>query len=219
MIVSIVTIAGVALISGCTDSPRRVDGQAAPVGGAKSGPSASSASSPSPSLAPSSAPPSSSSSPSSRPSASSTSPSRALVLGPAGLGRLKIGMSLQAAQATGELTNVQGTGGGCGSAVVKAARSDAAVVIWSSTKGLVSIPAYGRIATPEGARVGSTTDQVQKVHRDFTVRDTADGWVDGTGTGYSGFNDEYKNVHYRFAFKNDKVVEMWLEHDTQNCYE
>jgi hypothetical protein len=205
-----VVVAGLALSSGCTGSPEQVGGQAAPAGAATPAASVTPSSARASSAAPSAVA-------SVTPSRTSSSPkSPVLVLGPTSFGKLKIGMTAKAATATGEV-DAPATDR-CGAAPLKSARSADVTVIYSSDKGLVAIPAYGRIATPQGARIGSTLQQVQKFHRDFAARDVDGDWVD-SGTGYAGWNDAYPGVHYRFDFQDGKVAGMSLEHDQQNCYE
>lgn len=219
-ILVLTAVSGMALTSACVNSPERVTGEAAPVGGVSPKPSSARAT---PSSAPGSAPPTSpvASPPTSPSPRSSTRP--VLVLGPTGLGKLKIGMSPKAATATGEI-DAPVPQSGCGAAVLTSANSDDVRVIYSAERGLVAIPAYGRIATPEGIRLGSTVAQVKAAYSDFVLRrigedDPVDIGNRGSGFAYAGQNDGYANVHYRFRFKNGKLTELGLEHDRQNCYE
>ncbi|MBB4753249.1 hypothetical protein [Actinoplanes lobatus] len=208
-ILIIATAAGVAAAAGCAGSPQRLDGQASPAGAATPAPPSATTAAPaaSPSATPSSASP--------KPSKTSRTPTTA-VLGPTGFGKLSIGMSIKAAAATGE---VDATGTGCGSAPLKSA-NDADVTVVYSDRGLLYIPAYGRVATPEGIRIGSTYAQVDRAYSDFILRAIdAEGGFNGSGTAFAGEKDGHEGVHYRFAFKDSKVVELALEHDDQNCYE
>ncbi|MEV6298962.1 hypothetical protein AB0M02_06110 [Actinoplanes sp. NPDC051861] len=216
MIMVIATGAAVALTAACGNSPEQVAGEAQPVGGASPAPSATSAgpATASPSAAPTTAQPSSPT-----PSRTAGKPqSRALVLGPTGLGQLKIGMSVKDAVATGEIKAAY-KGEGCGSSELRAAGSSDITVITSSDKGLVFIPAYDRIATPAGIRIGSTIAQVRAAYSDFALNPIDEEDFQGTGRGLAGTEDRYDGVHYRFHFKNNKVAELALEHDEQNCYE
>ncbi|GGN50767.1 hypothetical protein FHR83_009008 [Actinoplanes campanulatus] len=212
-ILVLATAAGVAAAAGCAGSPQRLDGQASPAGAATPAPPSATTAAPavspavSPSVTPSSASP--------KPSKTSRSPTTP-VLGPTGFGKLYVGMSIKAAAATGE---VDATGTGCGSAPLKSA-NDADVTVIYSERGLLYIPAYGRIATPEGIRIGSTYEQVDRAYSDFFLRAIdAEGGFNGSGTAFAGEKDGHAGVHYRFAFKNSKVTELALEHDDQNCYE
>ncbi|MEV0902696.1 hypothetical protein [Actinoplanes sp. NPDC049802] len=211
-ILVLAVVAAVTLAAGCSDSPENVGGQAGPVGTAAPTFSPSSASSPSPSMtsAPAASP---SSTPSSKPSRTST----ALVLGPTGYGKVKIGMSLDEAAATGQLKTVDRVEEGCGYSKLKTADVK---IAHSTDRGVVYIPGEGRTATPEGIRVGSTLAQVKEAYSDFTIPDIA-GMVEfeGDGAAYAGTKDKYTIVHYRFDFRDSKVFQLGLEHERQNCYE
>ena len=230
-IMAFATAAGMALTTGCTDSPQQFPGEAAPVGAASPTRSLTPAVTAEPSLsaAPPSRPPSTS--PSSPPSTSrtSTSPPRrpsqprisrvvgpADVLGPTGLGKLQIGMTTKEAEATGMVEAGEGDRD-CGSWYLKPDVRGDATVGWSS-RGVVSIAAYDGIATPEGIRIGSTLAQTQKAYDDLTgVAADKDGGSWGDGPALAGQEDRYGNVHYRFLFVNGRVVKMTLEHDQPKC--
>lgn len=211
--------AAVGLTAGCAESPQRVNGAAGPM----VGPSPITSASPSPSPTPVATSPSVS--PPASPSTSRTSKTppkaAATVFGPAGLGALKIGMTRKAAEATGLVSGFQGDR--CGIWHLKdSAAGEADIVQWSTAKGVIAIPAYGRLATPEGIRVGSTLAQVKRAYSDFTVESVdleEDGSFGGTGRAFAGGKDGYDKVHYRFDIDSTKVTRMWLEHDDQDCYE
>jgi hypothetical protein len=138
-------------------------------------------------------------------------------LGPTGFGKVKIGMSVDEAAATGELKKVDRVEEGCGYSALKTANVK---ITHSTDRGVVYIPASGRTATPEGIRVGSTLAEVEEAYSDFNVRAIhAEGGFDGTGTAYAGNQDKHTIVHYRFDFRDSKVYQLGLEHDRQNCYE
>ncbi|MBO3740930.1 hypothetical protein [Actinoplanes flavus] len=204
------------LVTGCANAPQTVAGEAKPAGVASP--------SPSPSPSASSAKPASSPSPSSSSSPSSTK-SAALVFGPTGVGKLKIGMSVEDAVATGELKSPDLVAEGCGASEIRAAKSSEVKTTHSTDRGLIAIPAWGRIATPEGIHIGSTLAQVKAAYPDFEWRNIEELPVEVLeatpgGDAYAGWDDEYKNVHYRFRFDNkNKLTELGLEHDKQNCYE
>jgi hypothetical protein len=211
-------MAGLFVASACSSAPERLDGQAGPVGG--SSPSPSVDSSPAPPPSPSS-PPSASSSPS--PSSASptsktpTSPAaNRLVLGPTGLGKLKIGMTRAQAEASGLITDIDGGSEGCGAATLKA--DPDGTVTYSPNLGVIAIPAYGRIATPEGIRIGSTLKQVQATYDDFEGSDVDETGNFNNGRGWAGGDDGNK-VRYRFHFRDGEVEYLGLEHDDQDCYE
>lgn len=224
-IMVLVAAAGVAVTTGCADSPQRVAGEAGPDGAASPAPSKSPevTGGSSPPSSPSAGPPSSpSTSKTSTPPKKSSKPAfqrvigPADVLGPTGLGRLQIGMTKAAAEATGMVWAGEGDRD-CGSWYLKQSVQDEAGVGWSS-RGVVSIAAYGRIATPEGIRIGSTLDQVERAYDDLTgIAADRDGGSWGDGPGLAGQQDEYGNVHYRFLFVDGAVVKMILEHDQPRC--
>lgn len=215
-ILVLATLSGITLTTACAGQPQQVSGEAKPVGAAA------------PVTAPATTPAASSS-----PSAVPTSPSPAKtsdkpksstpVFGPTGVGKLKIGMSVKSAKATGEMGSTGDQGAfskGCGVSVVSAAKPKDVRIIHSSARGLVYIPAWGRVATPEGIRIGSTYEKVKAAYPDFQFRIVEEDFVfKGAGDAFTGRQDEHANVHYRFRFKDNKVAEMALEHDNQDCYE
>lgn len=242
-IMALVAAAGVAMTTACTDSPKRVAGEAGPAGATSRSPSLypsvagslppSVAGSLSPSVAGSPSPvvtanPSAGSTTSPRPSKTSASPKKspkptfhpvigpANVLGPTGLGWLQIGMTTQAAEATGMVVAGEGDSD-CGSWYLKPDTKGESVVGWSS-RGVVSIAAYAGIATPEGIRIGSTLDQVEKAYHDLTgVAADKDGGSWGDGPALAGQEDGYGGVHYRFLFVDGAAVKLKLEHDQPSC--
>ncbi|WP_152628488.1 hypothetical protein [Actinoplanes utahensis] len=138
------------------------------------------------------------------------------MLGPTGIGKLQIGMTTQEAEATGMVEAGEGDDD-CGSWYLKPDVNGDAVVGWSS-RGLVSIPAYDRIVTPEGIRIGSSLDQVEAAYDDLTgVAADKDGGSWGDGPALGGQEDEHAGVHYRFLFVNGAVVKLILEHDQPRC--
>ncbi|GAA4944580.1 hypothetical protein [Actinoplanes utahensis] len=220
-ILALAALSGIALTAGCAGDPQHVAGEARPAGGATAAPSTAPAFTPAVSPATSSSP-SAGSSPS--PSKTSEKPkSTTLVFGPTGVGKLKIGMSVKDAVATGEMGSVgaaEPSVEGCGSSVINAAKSADVKAIHSSDRGLVYIPAWGRVATPEGIRIGSTYEKVKKAYPDLVFRVHEENFVfNGDADASSGRDAGGDEVHYRFSFDDYKLVEMALEHDHQNCYE
>jgi hypothetical protein len=219
------TAAGIALTTGCANTPQRVEGEAIPVGAASPVPSATRAVTTSPpvSSSPSLSPPASAGTPKS--STTSKKPSQpkvtrvigpANVLGPTGLGKLQIGMTKKEAEATGMVEAGEGDQH-CGSWYLKPDTNGDAGVSWSS-RGVVSIAAYDRIATPEGIRIGSTLAQTEKAYEDLSgVATEKNGGSWGDGAALAGENDKYSNVHYRFFFVNGAVTKLKLEHDQPGC--
>jgi hypothetical protein len=233
-ILVLAAVSGVALTTACASSPEKVAGEAAPIG-ASSSAAASTSSAASTSTSPGKPKPGEpksgepkSGEPQSGEPQSGTPKTDApkntvLVLGPTSLGKLKIGMLPKAATATGEI-DAPVPAQGCGSAALKSANSDDVKVTYSADRGLVAIPAYGRIATPEGIRIGSSVAQLKAAYPDLVRRITEEGQPAEiadreSGDAFAGKGDEYKGVHYRFRFLNGKLTELELEHDNQNCYE
>jgi len=221
-ILVLAALSGVALTTACAGQPQQVSGEAKPVGAVV----------PTTSAVPSATTPAASGSPSTTPTSpttvktspstaktSSTPKSAALVFGPTGIGKLKVGMSVRNAEATGELASPY-LGDGCGSSKIKAANSADVQIIHSSDKGLLYIPAWGRVATPEGIRIGSSYEKVKATYPDLQFRIAEDNFVfKGDADAGAGWKDGHANVHYRFRFDDYRVAEMALEHDAQNCYE
>jgi hypothetical protein len=233
-ILVLAAVSGVALTTACASSPEKVAGEAAPIG-ATSSAAASTSSAASTSTSPGTPKPGAPKPGAPKPGApksgkpqSGTPKTEApkntvLVLGPTSLGKLKIGMLPKAATATGEI-DAPVPAQGCGSAALKPANSDDVKVTYSADRGLVAIPAYGRIATPEGIRIGSSVAQLKAAYPDLVRRITEEGQPAEigdreSGDAFAGKGDEYKGVHYRFQFLNGKLTELELEHDNQNCYE
>jgi hypothetical protein len=223
-IMVVAAVAGVAL-AGCANGPQRLTGEAAPAGGASPSPStpATATARPSVSSAPSSGPPASPS------TARTSAPPKqsgsgkvvrvigpANVLGPTGLGKLQIGMTRAEAETSGMVELAEGDRD-CGSWYLKPDVNGDAIVKWSA-RGVVSVAAYDRIATPEGIRIGSTLDQAEKAYDDLTgVAADKDGGSWGDGPALAGQGDRYPNVHYRFLFVGGSVIKMSLEHDQPRC--
>ncbi|GAA4595631.1 hypothetical protein GCM10023107_34760 [Actinoplanes octamycinicus] len=209
--------AGLGLLTACAESPERVGGAAQPAGGIASASSApaTQASSTTPSAPATSAP----ASPSHTTKPVATDP----VFGPTRLGALKIGMTWDAAKATGQVTAVQKHDyDACSSARLKGAPTDDSednTLIFSPDQGLIYIPAYGKFRTPESIHIGSTLAQVKKTYPDFEAVYMEDGVKPGdTGRARAAGSDG-NGVHYRLSFVNGKLTRLGLELDNQNCYE
>ncbi|XVU25338.1 hypothetical protein ACQPZJ_50585 [Actinoplanes sp. CA-054009] len=229
-IVMTLAVAGVALAAGCANQPQPVAGEAIPVGGASPTPTPTS----SPIVTPSSPSASVTSATPSRtttkPRTSSSPPVKTssnpppkitrvigpvTVLGPTGLGKLQIGMSHAEAEATGLVVAGEGENG-CGSWILDLPNAGGPTVGYSPL-GVVSIPAYGKVATPEGIRINSSLDAVERAYPDLTGPATENGATLGDGAAYAGQQDKYGGVHYRFTFEGGAVKAMHLRHDTPKC--
>ena len=103
-----------------------------------------------------------------------TATSASLVLGPDGLGSLKLGMSLGDAMATGMFKTPAKAGAGesCGFGAMTADRNAS---VWISDKlGVAAIGAYGDIATPQGIKIGSSYADLHAAYPDWNPQGTGD---------------------------------------------
>ena len=192
------------LLVGACSSPAHRSGDAAPAGSPEQTTSAPTTGTP--------ASPTSSS-PSARPSSSATT--TALVLGPNGLGSLKLGMSRQQATATGMLRPIADYREECAPAQLRSAPTDKGYVNLSRTLGIATIDAYGSITTPEGARIGMSSADVFRIYPGWTAVNDGDA-TNGRGFAKTPGNDK---AVYRIATKNGTVTELTLQYANQNCYE
>ncbi|MBW6438609.1 hypothetical protein KZ829_33275 [Actinoplanes hulinensis] len=199
-----VMVAAAFVVGGCGQDVERLDGAAAPDGVG--------ATSPSPSVTPSPSPSVSSASP--KPSRTSAAP---LVLGPRGLGELRLGMTVKEAQATGMITgyHVEDYLHNCGIAEFKAGNGKGGVSFTPNEVGLSNIYAYGSIGTPEGIRLGSTYTAVKKAYPDFvfTIDDRA---TEGNGIADTPGNSK---AHYSITIDDGKVTALGLDAEGQLCQE
>jgi hypothetical protein len=202
-----IRLAGVLLLTGlmagaCSPGVERLDGQAAPAGIA----------------APSTPPPATtaasttkpSTSPSSSPSTSKASPiQQRLVLGPDGLGGLKLRMTREQAEATGliEGYEVEDFTGNCGIARL---RSTGDGVHFTPGLGLSSIDAPDGVRTPQGIRIGSTLNELQQTYPSWEDLGTGYGWVKVPGNSRNSF---------RIDVRNSKVSYITLTTEGQKCVE
>ncbi|GGN95415.1 hypothetical protein GCM10010112_85650 [Actinoplanes lobatus] len=195
-----VMVAAAFVTGGCGQSVERLDGAAAPDGVG--------ATSPSPSVTPSP-------SPSAKPTVTRTS-AAPLVLGPLGLGKLRLGMTVKEAQATGMITgyHVVNYGANCGVADFRAG-SKGGVFFTPNEMGLSNIYAYGGISTPEGIRLGSTYQAVKEAYPDFVFV------IDDRATEGNGIADTPGNSKARYAITidNGKVTALGLGAEGQLCQE
>ena len=208
-------IVGVALAaSACTGGVEQLPGSAAPVSGS---PAASATTVPTTTPA-SSASPAPSSSHSASPKPSDSSPPK--VLGPYGLGSLRLGMTRKQAEATGlinRFTSSEPSSPDCTlRSKLKAAPADAGTVLSSVTLGVEVIDGYGSVRTPEGIRIGSTLAAVKKAYPEW--QDVSDSGDDANGRGYGNVSGNSTAV-YRIALLKGKVDELTLQNKHQNCYE
>jgi hypothetical protein len=215
--VVVAAVAGLAILTGCGGQPQRLDGAATPVGAvhgttaaAGAGPSAAGAVSV---KASQSAQDGDSESAQAGDSERSAGGGSALVLGPDGVGDLKLGMSLQAALGTGLLTGKSAVDpGGCDAGY--RLKSTANSVIWfSADKKIIAIGAEA--ATPEGITVGSSRADVKRAYPKYNqVSDPEP--MDGRGLAAVPGNSK---AQFRIMIEDDKVTSVTLQSTEQGCYE
>src|SRR5438045_2232425 len=102
-----------------------------------------------------------------------------LVLGPAGVGALKLGMTRDQAESTKLITpftHVDETNCGWVATLADAPPTDtsAGTVLASETFGVAAIFAYGTIGTPEHIALGSTGTDVGKAYPGASLKGTPD---------------------------------------------
>ena len=218
----------VTLAAGCTAGPQRVGGDAAPAGASSSAPAPSSTPTTAPSTTPSATattaeppPPSRSSAPASTTAKPAPTPSETpapSVLGPNGLGALRLGMTVEQAEATGLIVAFPGgTGSGCTQTHLRAGPE--ANVYYTKSLGIEIIDAYAGIRTPEGIRIGSSLAAVRAAYPDwYSVDAGSDAEKYSNGRGYAKVPGNGK-AYYRIFIRDLKVQELTLQHRSQNCYE
>lgn len=214
-------VAVVALAAACTEGPEHVSGAAAPVGTPASASVTTPAITPPTTEAPSSAPPASNKP--ARPSAGASTDLEHLIIYPAHVGNLRVGMSLSDAQATGFISFKPGA--------IASDPTDCSYANWLGHPGDGGITFNGRYGiraiqgiaeqhTPEGIKIGSTLSATKKAFPDLRFRapDIAANPNPQTGSAFAD-PDPNDGAHYRFAVKNGRVAEVGLESDRTGCYE
>ncbi|MEU8213315.1 hypothetical protein AB0B85_29410 [Micromonospora sp. NPDC049044] len=203
------TLACLLLVAGCA-TPAHQDGNAAPAGSPDPTTSAATTATPASTAPSASATPSASSSASARPS----SPTDQLVLGPDGIGSLKLGMTRQQATAT-EMLRPFATTGRCGTATLRAAPFEEGAVTLSPTLGIAAISAWSGIKTPEGLRIGMSSAEMLRIYPAYRPAENADA---ANARGYATTPGNNK-ASYRIATRNGKVTALALQLKNQDCYE
>ncbi|GGN69511.1 hypothetical protein GCM10010112_35100 [Actinoplanes lobatus] len=198
-------VVGLAMLAGCDNAPESVDGAAAPAGAIEPV-----TSSPSPSVAVK---------PSVTPSRVSTSPSKTatLALGPTGVGKIKLGMSLQEALRTGLIEGKSAVNpDGCDNGYrLKSADGEGGTIWLNGDAGIVAIVGYKGLATPQGIEPGSSRAAVKAAYPKYEqVSDPEP--ADGRGLTVVPGNSK---ADYRIYIKNDKVQDVTLQSRSQGCYE
>jgi hypothetical protein len=136
------------------------------------------------------------------------------VLGPDGLGSLKLGMSLDQAAATGRVDpfRYQPISGGClHRSELSGAPAGAGTVFHSTDLGVATIEAYAGVQTPEGITIGSSVTAVRQAYPGAAT-DPNLGRIAVPVPGNS-------KAVYRIAFADGKVAQLTLQYANQDCYE
>ncbi|MEV6286658.1 hypothetical protein [Kribbella sp. NPDC051770] len=143
--------------------------------------------------------------------AAATPTPTASTLGPDGYGKLKLGMTVDQAKATGEL-GTKKSGDNCEGYDLKSHPTDADTVgvYFSKAHGLVVIFAKDTMATPEGIKLGSTVDQLKTAYPKAATSEngiTVD--VPGSTTAYytAGTTEDTKSI-----------AELGLSTKNQDCF-
>ncbi|HVV13526.1 hypothetical protein [Amycolatopsis sp.] len=119
------------------------------------------------------------------------------VLGPNGYSKLQLGMSFDAAKATGMLANADNAPTACTDYGLSDGSAAVSKVTISPANGIVSFQASGA-HTPERIKVGSTKDQLETAYPALAERGSA--YSASTGSGGS----------YVFTVSGDQVVDLQL---------
>ncbi|WP_433376762.1 hypothetical protein ACQPZX_08460 [Actinoplanes sp. CA-142083] len=215
-LVAVVALPAALLVTAACDKGgvQTVTGTAGPVTGSPSPSVTSAATTSEPTSPPASA------SASATPTRTATT-AAALRLGPNGYGKLKLGMTADAASATGLIDPWVTTGPfgpGCvKNTHLKASGSDRGFVMVSSTLGVEIIDAYdGSMRTPEGIHLGSTAAALFKAYPDWKNAEVENPKAEGRGYAAVPGNDK---ATYRIVINKGKVVELTLQYKNQDCYE
>jgi hypothetical protein len=155
------------------------------------------------------------------PPADVTSASAAPVLGPDGLGSLRLGMTRDQAEATGlvePFRNEPSSTQCLWSSALTGAPAGEGTVLHSETLGVATIDAYPGVQTPEGITFGSSLAAVESAYPGFVLHDPGFDQNSRTGRGYAPVPGNSEAV-YRIAFTDATVVELTLQYGKQDCYE
>lgn len=133
-------------------------------------------------------------------------------LGPYGYGAVKLGMTVAQAKATGEVVKKTPGGDGCsGWDLKKSPTSKDSVGIYISPKvGVAAIFAAKGMTTPEGIKIGSTTEQLKAAYRH--IKQDTHGYYVITAPGN-------KKAHYSFGITHGKVAEYGIALNNQDCFD
>ncbi|MGC4744560.1 hypothetical protein ACLQ28_02690 [Micromonospora sp. DT201] len=198
------TLTCLLLVAACA-SPAHQNGNAAPAGSPDPTIGATTTGTPASSTPSTPSAPSAPSSPSARPSSKPTT--EQLVLGPNGIGSLKLGMTRQQADATGMVRPFEMSR--CGYSSLRAAPAEEGNVTLSPTLGIAAIDVWPGIKTREGLGIGMSSAEVLRIYPAYR---------EGVNAGYATTPGNDKAV-YRIATRNGKVTALTLQFKNQDCYE
>jgi hypothetical protein len=215
----------IGLVAACGNNATQHKDAAVPVGPTASAPAGSAGGAPAAapsSQAPSSQAPSSHApSPTSRPVKATHTDPTDLTIHADHIGPLKIGMSLEAAKATGLIVVDAGAfDAGCVSAHWKG-QSDHVWMVFNGKYGLRALDSFGHQKTPEGIKAGSALAAVRRAYPHLTWRIDGDEMPDARRTSGDALVDVAKGdgAHYRINIQKGKVTDVQLESDRTGCYE
>lgn len=134
------------------------------------------------------------------------------VLGPTGLGALKLGMTADQAYATGVVAKPIGSKGCDLRAVLATGKG---VVRFDESDRVSAIPAMGDTATPEGIRLGSTVKQLMAAYPGYRAVDRN---MEADDRGYTDVPGN-EHAHYRVEARHGVVISLTLEAEKHGCYE
>jgi hypothetical protein len=104
------------------------------------------------------------------------------IVGPLGYGRLRLGMSLSEAEATGMLADTGEPSSGCATYPPREGSAVVSGVVVSRTQGIVRFEVNGG-RTPERMGIGSTLDQLRSSYRDLTRSPSSSDYTVSAGSG------------------------------------
>jgi len=210
----------VGLVAACTNNTTQHEDTAAPVGLSTSAavPAVSA------SDAPAATPTPSSGSPTSHPVKAAHTDPADLTIRPDHIGPLKIGMSLDAAKATGLIVvNAHQDAAGPDACVTAhwKGQSDHVWMVFNGKYGLRTLDSFGNQKTPEGIKPGSTFAGVRLAYPHLTWRVDGDETPDAKRTSGDALVDVVKGdgAHYRINILKGKVTDVQVESDRAGCYE
>ncbi|GID96328.1 hypothetical protein Adi01nite_57400 [Amorphoplanes digitatis] len=150
------------------------------------------------------------------------------MIGPFGVGALKLGMNRKQAEATGLITKwVASAPAGCSVTAHLRDRDrnpgdadvdgDEGNIFYSKERGIQAIDAHVGLHTPEGIKLGSSLDQVKTAYPDWWDAD-ADADAEGNGQDLVDVPGNPRAV-YQIAINEFTVVHLALHVRQQDCFE